>query len=143
MASKKQLRRREKLRRHEYEEVYVDAEGNVVEPPDGDAPEQLPKPGRNGKRETSNRPVVGRGGRVIQPPSWRRVGKRALIFGPLLFVAFSILPGSDDVSVLQRLVLTLQYMLLLVPFMYLLDRMTYRMYLRRSGQTGGGAKRSS
>ena len=141
MASKKQLRRREKLRRHEYEEVFVDAEGNVVEVADEGEPEPLPKPGRNGKRAAS-KPVAGRGGRVVQPPSWRRVGKRALIFGPLLFVAFSILPGSDDTSILQRVVLTLQYMLLLVPFMYLMDRMTYRMYLKRSGRTGGGAKPS-
>jgi hypothetical protein len=141
VASKKQLRRREKLRRHEYEEVFVDAEGNVVEVPDEGDAEPLPKPGRNGKRDTSKRPA-GRAGRVVQPPSWRRVGKRALIFGPLLFVAFSILPGSADTSFQDRVVLTIPYMLLLVPFMYLMDRMTYRMYLKRSGRTGGSAKRS-
>jgi hypothetical protein len=32
-------------------------------------------------------------------------------------------------------------MLLLIPFMYLMDRLTYRMYLKRTGQTGA-AKRS-
>jgi hypothetical protein len=138
VATKKQVRRREKLRRHDYEEVYVDAEGNVVEEPD--ELEAEAKPGRNGKREASKRPA-GRAGRIVQPPSWRRVGKRALIFGPLLFLAFSILPGSDDTSLLQRVVLTFQYMLLLIPFMYLMDRLTYRMYLKRTGQTGA-AKRS-
>lgn len=141
MATKKQVRRREKLRRHEYEEVYVDAEGNVVEEPDeldADA-----RPGRNGNRDASKRPAGrGRAGRIVQPPSWRRIGKRALLFGPLLFLAFSILPGSNDVSLLQRTVLTFQYMLLLIPFMYLMDRLTYRMYLKRTGQTGDAAKRS-
>ena len=139
MATKKQVRRRQKLRRHEYEEVYVDAEGNVVEPPEDEEPE--PTPARNGKRAASKRPA-GRTGRTVQPPSWRRVGKRALLFGPLLFLAFSILPGSDDISVLQRVVLTLQYMVLLIPFMYLMDRLTYRMWLKRTGQATGGQKRS-
>ena len=142
MATKKQVRRRQKLRRHEYEEVYVDAEGNVVETPDDEEQEPEAKPARNGKRAAAKRPA-GRTGRTVQPPSWRRVGKRALLFGPLLFLAFSILPGSDDVSMLQRFVLTLQYMVLLIPFMYLMDRLTYRMWLKRTGQTaGGGAKRS-
>jgi len=139
VATKKQVRRRQKLRRHEYEEVYVDAEGNVVEPPEEDEPE--PAPTRNGKRPAAKRPS-GRTGRTVQPPSWRRVGKRALLFGPLLFLAFSILPGSDDVSMLQRVVLTLQYMVLLIPFMYLMDRLTYRMWLKRTGQATGGQKRS-
>jgi hypothetical protein len=141
VATKKQVRRRQKLRRHEYEEVYVDAEGNVVEEPEEEQ-EPESKPARNGKRAPAKRPT-GRGtGRVVQPPSWRRVGKRALLFGPLLFLAFSILPGSDDTSPLQRVVLTLQYMVLLIPFMYLMDRLTYRMYLKRTGQAAGRTKRS-
>ena len=32
MASKKQRRRQQKLKRHEYEEVYVDEEGRVLAP---------------------------------------------------------------------------------------------------------------
>jgi hypothetical protein len=139
MASKKQIRRREKLRRHEYEEVYVDAEGNVVEPPDGDV-ESDSKPSRNGKRET-HRPARG-GGRVVQPPSWRRVFKRGLIFAPLLYLAVTILPGGSDLTVLQRVVLTLEYLVLLIPFMYLMDRLTYRIWLKRTGQAGTRAKRS-
>jgi hypothetical protein len=139
VATKKQVRRRQKLRRHEYEEVYVDAEGNVVEPPD--ELEAEPMQGQNGRRASAKRPA-GRAGRTVQPPSWRRVGKRALLFGPLLFLAFSILPGSDDISVLQRVVLTLQYMVLLIPFMYLMDRLTYRMYLKRTGQATGRTKGS-
>jgi hypothetical protein len=141
VATKKQLRRREKLRRHEYEEVYVDDEGNVVEPPDELEP-AAGKPARNGKGEPSRRPS-GRTGRTVQPPSWRRVGKRALLFAPLLFLAFTILPGNEDLTVLERIVVTLPYVLLLIPFMYLMDRMTYRIWLKRSGRAdAGGGKRS-
>lgn len=139
MATKKQVRRREKLRRHEYEEVYVDAEGNVIE--DADELEADAKAGRNGKRETSKRPA-GRTGRIVQPPSWRRAGKRGLLFGPLLFLAFYILPSNEELSVGETIVLTLPYMILLIPFMYFMDRLAYRMYLRRAGKTDDGAKRS-
>jgi hypothetical protein len=142
VATKKQVRRREKLRRHEYEEVYVDAEGNVVEPPSEDEPTAGSKPARNGKRQSEGR-LAGRGGRTVQPPSWRRVGKRALIFAPLLYVAISLFPGGNDLTVLGRVLTTLWYLALLLPFMYLMDRLTYRLWLRRADRAGAGRKRPS
>jgi hypothetical protein len=141
VATKKQVRRREKLRRHEYEEVYVDAEGNVVEPPSEDESTPASKPARNGKRQQEGRPA-GRSGRTVQPPSWRRVGKRALIFAPLLYLAISLFPGGSNVTVLERVLTTLWYLALLIPFMYLMDRLTYRMWLRRSSRANARAKRS-
>jgi hypothetical protein len=138
--SKKQVRRREKLRRHEYEEVYVDAEGNVVEPPEEDSRPD-PKAARNGKRQPAAR-AGGRVGRTVQPPSWRRIGKRALIFAPLLYLAITLLPGGNKLTVPERIVTTLWYLALLIPFMYLMDRLTYRMWLRRSGRAGAGGKRT-
>jgi hypothetical protein len=37
MSSRKQRRRRAKERRHDYEYVYLDEEGNETEPPEGTA----------------------------------------------------------------------------------------------------------
>jgi hypothetical protein len=68
----------------------------------------------------------------VPPPSWRRVGKRALIFGPLIFLAFSALNSGQSVG--ARLLVTLVYTAFFLPFMYLMDRQLYRSYLRRSGQ---------
>ena len=38
---------------------------------------------------------------MIQPPSWRRVGKRALIFAPFMFIAVSLLDHKLNAIILQ------------------------------------------
>jgi hypothetical protein len=133
MPTRKQRRRRQKEQRHEYEIVYVDEEGREVEV----EPEQT-KPRdeyRNGKRGDKRPAQKGRGGRPIkevQPPSWSRVVKRALLFGPLIFLAFSLINSGQPI--LSRLAVAVVYTAFFVPFMYLMDRAMYRAYLRRSGQ---------
>jgi hypothetical protein len=133
MASKKQRRRRQKERRHEYEFVYVDDEGHEVEVDPGEV-DQLERNGarRNGaktsaKSKGSNRPI-----RKVDPPSWKRVSKRALFFGPLIFLAFSVLNHKQPVA--TRLLLAILYTGFFIPFMYLMDRTMYRTYLKRTGQ---------
>jgi hypothetical protein len=133
MASRKQRRRRQKERRHEYEYVYVDEEGREVEVDPAELEESASR--RNGKREPRHEPRKGRGERpmrAVQPPSWSRVGKRALIFFPLIFVAFSFLNSNQ--ALVGRLLVALLYTLFFIPFMYLMDRTMYRAYLKRSGQ---------
>jgi hypothetical protein len=133
MPTKKQRRRRQKGRRHEYEFVYVDDEGREVEV-EPDEVEQAP-PRRNGKRDAARKPQKSRDGRpvrTVQPPSWSRVGKRALIFFPLIFLAFSFVNSSQAIG--TRLVVTLVYTAFFLPFMYLMDRAMYRAYLKRTGQ---------
>jgi hypothetical protein len=132
--SRKQRRRRQKERRHEYEFVYVDEEGREVEADPEDVERPQPQASRrNGAKAAAkgqgkrNRPV-----RKIDPPSWKRVSKRALFFGPLIFLAFSVLNNKQPVA--TRLLLALLYTGLFIPFMYLMDRAMYRTYLRRSGQ---------
>jgi hypothetical protein len=133
MPTRKQRRRRQKGLRHEYEYVYVDDEGHEVEVEEGE-----PKPRadrRNGKRDAKPKPAKGRTGRPIKevpPPSWTRVAKRALLFAPLIFLAFSVINKSQPV--LNRLAVTLVYTAFFVPFMYVMDRGMYRSYLRRSGK---------
>jgi hypothetical protein len=131
MPSRKQRRRRAKERRHEWEDVWVDDEGKEVEPPpEGDMQS------RNGKRTAApakQRQSTGR--RAVQPPSWRRVGKRALIFAPLMFLTVSFL--SSDLSLLQKVLNTLFLLGFFLPFSYAMDAFMYRMYTRRSGRAGG------
>jgi hypothetical protein len=134
MPSRKQRRRRQKERRHEYEYVYLDEEGREVEVDSAELEE--PASRRNGKREPGREPRKGRDQRpmrAVQPPSWSRVGKRALIFFPLIFVAFSFLSSKQAFA--SRLLVALLYTAFFIPFMYLMDRTMYRAYLKRSGQT--------
>jgi Flp pilus assembly protein TadB len=133
MPTKKQRRRRQKGRRHDYEFVYVDDEGHEVEV-DPDELEQ-PRSPRNGKRDAKRQPQKNRDGRPVRQvaaPSWSKVGKRALLFFPLIFLAFSFVNSNQAVG--TRLLVTLVYTAFFVPFMYLMDRAMYRAYLKRSGQ---------
>ena len=133
MPTKKQRRRRQKGRRHDYEFVYVDDEGREV---DVD-PEELeqPPPRRNGTREAKRQPQKGRDGRPVREvaaPSWNKVGKRALLFFPLIFLAFSFVNSNQAIG--TRLLVTAVYTAFFLPFMYLMDRAMYRSYLKRTGQ---------
>ncbi|HZT54484.1 MAG TPA: hypothetical protein VE995_08890, partial [Gaiellaceae bacterium] len=91
MPTRKQRRRAEKGRRHEYEVVWVDAEGNELPEP----PETVTAPPekRNGARPKSKaapqqRQRGGRPVRVPPPPSWRRAARRSLILGAVIFALF-------------------------------------------------------
>ena len=133
MPSRKQRRRREKERRHEYEIVYVDEQGRELEI--NPAERDPAAPGRNGKREPRREPQKTKNERpvrTVQPPSWGRVGRRALIFFPLIFIAFSVLSKNQALG--SRLAVAAVYTLFFIPFMYLMDRTMYRAYLKRRGQ---------
>jgi hypothetical protein len=134
MASKKQRRRRQKERRHDYEFVYVDEEGHEVEVDQAELEQSNRQTSRrNGVKAArkgdakGNRPV-----RKIDPPSWKRVSKRALFFGPLIFLAFSVLNKNQPVA--TRFLLAVLYTGFFIPFMYMMDRAMYRTYLKRTGQ---------
>ena len=134
MPTRKQKRRQQKSRRHEYEEVYVDAEGNVVEVDDDEAVESQPA-SRNGRsaraaKQPARTPARTR---TIQPPSLRRVLKRGAIFAPIMFLLVSILPGGSDISVIGRVLNTLFLVAIFLPFSYLMDSLTYRIWKKRTG----------
>jgi hypothetical protein len=145
--SKKQRRRREKERRHDYEYVYVDSEGREVEvaerESDGDraataAPKKAASSARpaKGRSASSSRPV-----RKVDPPSWRRVLRRGAIFAPFmfLFIYYAILKSSNR-SLGTALYQTAFLMAFFIPFSYLMDRMMYRTYLRKTGQAPPSTK---
>ena len=117
MATRKQRKRRQKGRRHEYEYVYVDDEGNEVE---GASEEVRADKRTNGQ---AAQPVTRRG-RKIEPPSWQKVGKRALWIGPLMFLTLTVI--AKELTLAQRLSQTLLMLGLFLPVSYLMDRTLYR-----------------
>jgi hypothetical protein len=128
--SRKQRRRREKERRHEYEYVYVDEEGREVEVDEAD--DQAAAPPR-GQRSGDRRPAArsARTARRVDPPSWNRVGKRALFLGPVMFILINLV--GHELSYAQRVYQTVILLALFLPFSYLMDSMLYRSYLKRTG----------
>ncbi len=131
MPSRKQRRRRAKERRHEWEEVWVDDEGNEIEAP----PDHDDTPRRAAKRASA--PARRQTGmRTVQPPSWRRIGKRALIFAPLMLLTVSFL--SSELNWPGRILQTAFLLAFFLPFSYAMDALMYRMYVRRGGGAASG-----
>jgi hypothetical protein len=139
--SRKQRRRRQKQRRHEYEYVYVDEHGqeidvDVADVEESPAPIAKPKSEAKPKRQAAR----SRGGREVPPPSWRRVGKRGLIFGPFMFVTLLLLDQDQSYDLLA--INTLVLLAFFLPFSYVLDTLMYRVHVRRAaGQTARGTPR--
>jgi hypothetical protein len=129
MPTRKQRRRQQKSRRHEYEYIYVDDEGNEV-PVD---PAELRPEKKNGKvdtrTQTGKRTPSRMGQRVIEPPSWRRAVKRAAIWAPLLVVALMLI--NRNVSPLQWATSALFLVAFFIPISYFTDSVAYRMYRKR------------
>jgi hypothetical protein len=133
MPTKKQRRRQQKARRHEYEYVYVDDEGNevAVDPAElrteknGHRSETKPRRGDERKavaRKSSQR-------RAIDPPSWRRSARRALILGPILVIALMLL--NPGVPLAQQIAPAIIMVAFFIPFSYFTDSLAYRMYRKR------------
>lgn len=135
MPTRKQRRRQQKSRRHEWEYVYVDEEGREVEvdpdeivPPEGKQPktkQQVDR--RNGKpADPKKRPR-----RVPQPPSWPRAAKRAAMLGALFVVVFAFGLGGKHSNPLNAVLIGVIYAVAFVPLQYFIDKVTYRAYLKR------------
>ncbi len=146
MPTRKQRRRAQKERRHEYETVWVDEEGNELEEPPEDLATKLdkrdgakPKHKANAAQQRGGRPV-----RVPPPPSWQRAAKRAVIIGAVIFVFIYIVGAKNGGhSPASALLLAVVYTLLFIPFQFMLDRFSYNRWQRRAEQQGqqGSAKK--
>jgi hypothetical protein len=142
MPTRKQRRRQQKVRRHEYEYVYVDEEGNEVEID----PAEL-RTDRNGRPDPrpraakQSRPADRRkgAGRPIDPPSWRKAGRRALVIGPLLVVVMMLF--NRGVPVEQQVAPAILMLAFFVPFSYFTDSLAYRMYRKRMERSGAAKTR--
>jgi hypothetical protein len=140
MPSRKQRRRAQKERRHEYETVWVDEEGNELDEP----PEDLVAPSRdkreNGKPKAKAQPQ--RGGRPVRvppPPSWQRAAKRSLIIGGALFAVIYLLGSKGNRSFAAAFALALVYTAIFIPAQFMIDRFAYNRWQRRAA--GQAAKR--
>ena len=133
MPTKKQRRRQQKSRRHDYEYVYLDDEGNevAVEPTELRAEKETKKGdarSRNGTgARAGGRPRAGQ--RAINPPSWRRAVRRAAIFGPVIVVGMMLLNRNQAPA--RWLPSTVILVAFLVPITYYTDAMAYRMDQKR------------
>ena len=141
MPTRKQRRRQEKTRRHEWEYVYVDDEGNEVEVDPGEV--ESPKSKHAARSDAAARrngkaPNQGRPRRVPQPPSWRRAVKRAAVLGVFFVVVFGFVLRGKNSNPTAAVSIGIIYAAAFVPIQYLIDRFTYRVYLRRQA----GAKKT-
>jgi hypothetical protein len=141
MPTKKQRRRHQKARRHEYEYVYVDDEGNEV-PVD---PAEL-RADKNGQRQSrpsagANRKAAARKGpgRTIEPPSWRRSARRAAIFGPVLVAAMMLF--NHKLPLVQQIAPAVFLLAFFIPFSYFTDSLAYKMYRKRLDRRGSAKAR--
>ena len=125
MATKKQRRRRAKEQRHDY--VWVDDEGNEVDP------EEATATGKTATRARSSR-------RDPQAPSWQRTLKRGAIFAPIMFATVLLL--SPDMAMTTKITQTLLIVGIFIPFSYFLDRLFYRSALRRAARQADGRRGS-
>ena len=129
MPTKKQRRRQQKLRRHEWEEVWVDSEGHEVEVAE---PPAQAKPQRTTTAKKTGTARTARAGRAPSPPSWRRSLKRGAMWGPG-FVVILFLLKPKHASAASVILQAIPLLIFLVPFMYWVDRLAYRRYERMSG----------
>ena len=128
MPSKKQQRRRAKAQRHDYETVYVDEEGNEVDPEEAEAFTATKPSVKRDQRGSA------RSNRIVPPPSWRRALRRAALMAPLMFIVIMLLEKESAVG--ARLSIAVFYSVLFVPFMYLMDSVAYRTYRKRLDRLG-------
>jgi hypothetical protein len=142
MPTRKQRRREAKTKRHDYEIVYVDDQGNEVEP----APEELEaakadRPERrNGTKPAAGKKPPSRGGRTPPPPTWRRSFKRAGLLGIVVFALFALGAKNKSGGYASAAGLAVLYTALFVPFTYAIDRFAYRRWQAR--QNGAGPSKN-
>ena len=135
MPTRKQRRRAQKERRHEYETVWVDAEGNELDEPPEEELAATPAKRDNARSKPKAKGTQQRGGRQIRvppPPSWQRAAKRAGLIGAAIFVFIYLVGAKNGGSLASALFLALIYTLLFIPFQFVLDRFAYNRWQRRA-----------
>ncbi|MFN0153689.1 MAG: hypothetical protein ACKVUT_04870 [Gaiella sp.] len=128
MATEKQRRRREKEKRHGFDLVEIDEEGNETVLSAGELKPETDKERPKAKAQEPAR-RRGRWGEP-QPPSWQRTFKRAAIFGPL-FVVLILVTGGDKVSVAGAVMNGIVLIAVMIPMMYFLDRVMWNQVQKR------------
>jgi hypothetical protein len=132
MANQKQRRRRAKEKRHAYDLVEIDSEGNeTVLSATELKTEGGPK--SPAKKAQPARGQAKRGRGTPQPPSWPRVLKRGAIFAPI-FLATVLLLAGNRLSFAGAVVQTVFLLAIFVPFSYFMDRLVWRSHEKRQAR---------
>jgi hypothetical protein len=133
MATQKQRRKRAKEKRHAYDLVEIDAEGNETVLTASDLKDEAstkPAPRAKDAKDAPSR--RSRGG--PQPPTWSRVLKRGAIFAPIFLVTVMLL-GRGRLTVAGAIVQTIFLLAIFVPFSYFMDRLVWRSHEKRLQKT--------
>ncbi len=137
MANQKQRRRRAKEKRHAYDLVEIDAEGNetVLTASEVKAEAAPTKSSSRKGQAKSQQKSTGRRG-TPQPPSWLRVFKRAAIFAPIFLVTVLLLAGNR-LTIFGAVLQTVFLLAVFVPFSYFMDRLVWRSHEKRLARGSG------
>lgn len=133
MASQKQRRKRAKEKRHTYDLVEIDGEGNETVLSASDLKAEAPaRPSSKGRDTRDAKTRAGRG--APQPPTWGKVLKRGAIFAPI-FLATVLLLGRGRLTLAGAIVQTVFLLAIFVPFSYFMDRVVWRSHEKRLQKT--------
>jgi hypothetical protein len=129
MPSKKVRRRRQKLKRHEYEYVVETDEGEEIpiERPAGRE--------READERGAERGPIDRRGRPVPKPTFHRSLRRTAIFAPFIAL-FLYITGGDELTVFGVIVNTLVILAFFLPFSYFVDKLIYNALTRRQQRAG-------
>ena len=94
MATQKQRRKRAKEKRHAYDLVEIDGEGNETVLTASELKVDAPPRAQPKKGETRSAPKSKFGRGAPQPPTWGRVLKRGAIFAPIFLATVLLLAGN-------------------------------------------------
>jgi hypothetical protein len=130
MPSKKVRRRRDKLKRHEYEYVIETDEGEevVVDRPVAEATS-------DSKKQTAEAPRDRRG-REVPKPTLARVMRRTAIFAPIILVVVFLTSGKNATTA-EKAYTAVLLLAFFIPFSYLVDVIMYRTLTRRQQRAQG------
>ncbi len=140
MATRKQRARRAKSKRHDYEVVYVDSDGNEVEPDEVEPSKSSKAPARasSGAKRSSSSSSKSRLIKEPKPPSWPRAIRRGAIFMPIL-IAVVVITNRNNATPAGIALVAVVFTGLVIPFGYFTDHLAWRAYQKRAG--GKSAKR--
>ena len=144
MATRKQRARRAKSKRHDYEVVYLDDEGNEVEPDEVEPSKSASASTRSASasKNSTSKASKSRLFREPKPPSWQRAARRGAIFMPIL-IAIVLITNRKNTSPLGVVLIAIVFTALVIPFGYYTDLLAWRGYQKRLGgkTVGKSAKR--
>jgi hypothetical protein len=129
----------QKERRHEYETVWVDAEGNELEEPPDEVAAAPNEKSNGAKPKAKPTAAPRRGGRQVREPpapSWQRAARRSVILGVVIFAFFYLAGSKGHHNLGSAFLVSLLYTALFIPFSFMIDRFAHNRWQRRAQQQG-------